>query len=445
MATKFKPAIGRTASPNAFSTSLFFSTFAQKANRTQNYRKWSENATVVRYDSDNDSYDIVITVTQGIVNNQGQKNSRTMHGVRSILPTNVHQFKEGERVLIGYINERRESPVILGLRRDLGVDDGSSDTGTTRTTTVKTDVIIPISLCTSINYNTSGQKYYIKVDGTTITASQVHVLADGTLVDNNGQKVSVLSCIPVSPGTTLYVKKGDTPTFEVLNGIGPYTWSISGVPPECVGDGKPIHLDAIKPDGTLAPEAFTTTQYSKVRLTVDGYAGALNGIAYVQEGCFFHDTPLVLPQRTCSDGCTAKAYDCNDVFVSQPYSGSATSTYTLPDPCPLSIDSNLASLEQQILLAGFRPEAIKTKTFSSTTERDAEIAGDTFAWMQSTQDTTHEGAYATLSTITGVPVATLQARRESGCCPTALLDNAVLTVTDSLGRSLSTTLRVVKN
>ncbi len=96
----------------------FQSTFVDKADRTNVYRKWSEKATVVNFDSASDSYDIIVTTVS--YNNTGNpaaaNSSRTIRGVRSIIPTSVHQFKAGEVVLLGYISERRESPVILGLR-----------------------------------------------------------------------------------------------------------------------------------------------------------------------------------------------------------------------------------------------------------------------------------------------------------------------------------------
>lgn len=90
------------------------SNFVDNKDRSATYRRWSEKATVVRYSKEDDAYDIIVSTTT--VSSSTKKTERTMRSIRSIIPTSVHQFQPGESVLIGYVFERRETPVILGVR-----------------------------------------------------------------------------------------------------------------------------------------------------------------------------------------------------------------------------------------------------------------------------------------------------------------------------------------
>lgn len=108
---------GQTKSGGVAVKDLFQQTVTQNKERSSVYRRWSEKATIVSYNENLETYDIVIT-SVSYTNNETQvsKVNRTMRNVRAIIPASVYIFKPGEVVLIGYVSERRESPVILGLK-----------------------------------------------------------------------------------------------------------------------------------------------------------------------------------------------------------------------------------------------------------------------------------------------------------------------------------------
>lgn len=82
--------------------------------REDNYRKWSERAVIVGYNSENQSYDIVVT-TERLVGANKRTLNKTIRRVKSILDSTVRVFLPGEAVTIGYLSDKREHPVILGL------------------------------------------------------------------------------------------------------------------------------------------------------------------------------------------------------------------------------------------------------------------------------------------------------------------------------------------
>jgi len=82
--------------------------------REDNYRKWSERAVVVGYNSENQSYDIVVT-TERLVGANKRTLNKTIRRVKSILDSTVRVFLPGEAVTIGYLSDKREHPIILGL------------------------------------------------------------------------------------------------------------------------------------------------------------------------------------------------------------------------------------------------------------------------------------------------------------------------------------------
>ena len=82
--------------------------------REDNYRKWSERAIVVGYNAESQSYDIVIT-TERLVGSNKRTLNRTIRRVKSILDATVRVFLSGEAVTVGYLSDKREHPIILGL------------------------------------------------------------------------------------------------------------------------------------------------------------------------------------------------------------------------------------------------------------------------------------------------------------------------------------------
>lgn len=96
---------------------LFQSVISDNKQRSLTYTRWSEKATIVAFDESSETYDIVIsTISYSADSAAVNKVSRTIRNVKSIIPISVYTFKPGETVLIGYVSERRESPVILGLK-----------------------------------------------------------------------------------------------------------------------------------------------------------------------------------------------------------------------------------------------------------------------------------------------------------------------------------------
>jgi hypothetical protein len=86
--------------------------------RTHVYKRWSEKATIVKYNANNDTYNIIVSALN--VSSATQKSNRVIRDVKAILPSSTHQFNPGDSVLIGYETDKRESPVILGLRKGSG-------------------------------------------------------------------------------------------------------------------------------------------------------------------------------------------------------------------------------------------------------------------------------------------------------------------------------------
>jgi len=90
---------------------LFDDKFITDKERKSDYRKWSERAIIVGYNGDTQTYDIVITAEKLIGNNKKTLN-KTIRNVKSTLPGIT--FSPGDLVLVGYIRDQREHPIILG-------------------------------------------------------------------------------------------------------------------------------------------------------------------------------------------------------------------------------------------------------------------------------------------------------------------------------------------
>lgn len=114
---KFSLPLDSSRSGENASRDLFHQSISSSKDRTHTYKRWSEKASILAFNEDTETYDIVITtITYTGTSSAVNKVNRTVRNVRSIIPTIVYTFKPGEIVLIGYISERRESPVIMGLK-----------------------------------------------------------------------------------------------------------------------------------------------------------------------------------------------------------------------------------------------------------------------------------------------------------------------------------------
>lgn len=89
-------------------------TYRNVTNRGSNYRQWSERATVVSYDATTQSYDIVVTAI-GPTGEQVSNTNRSLRQVKSLFPPETLIHSPGDSILIGYVSEQREHPIILGL------------------------------------------------------------------------------------------------------------------------------------------------------------------------------------------------------------------------------------------------------------------------------------------------------------------------------------------
>jgi len=89
-------------------------TLTGREQREDNYRKWAERAVVVGYNSENQTYDIVVT-TERLVGANKRTLNKTIRRVKSLLDNSIRTFLPGEAVSIGYVSDKREHPIILGL------------------------------------------------------------------------------------------------------------------------------------------------------------------------------------------------------------------------------------------------------------------------------------------------------------------------------------------
>ena len=89
----------------------FGSIFRRTQRRESNYRQWSERATVVSYDSETASYDVMIS-NAGPPGSDISSTNRTIRRVKSLSPDTI--FNSGDAILIGYVSEQKEHPIILG-------------------------------------------------------------------------------------------------------------------------------------------------------------------------------------------------------------------------------------------------------------------------------------------------------------------------------------------
>jgi len=81
--------------------------------REANYRQWSERAVIVGFNSEKEAYDIIVT-TESATGADKRSLNKTIRQVRATLPAKTQQFSPGDAVTIGYVNEKREHPIILG-------------------------------------------------------------------------------------------------------------------------------------------------------------------------------------------------------------------------------------------------------------------------------------------------------------------------------------------
>jgi len=94
--------------------SHFEDIFIGRENRKSKYVQWSERAVVVGYNSENQSYDIVVT-TEKLAGANKRTLNKTIRRVKSLIKSNVRTFLPGEAISVGYVDDKREHPIILGV------------------------------------------------------------------------------------------------------------------------------------------------------------------------------------------------------------------------------------------------------------------------------------------------------------------------------------------
>ncbi len=104
---------GKTRQVSSPLSTPFEKAFGGDDDREQTYRKWSERAIIVGFNSSNGTYSIEVTTAKLEGNNKRSLN-RVIRQVKSLIAPSVKQFTAGDSVLIGYADDKREHPIILG-------------------------------------------------------------------------------------------------------------------------------------------------------------------------------------------------------------------------------------------------------------------------------------------------------------------------------------------
>jgi len=92
---------------------IFDDLFTESDLRGANYTQWSERAIIVGYNGDTQTYDIVIS-TERLAGVSKRTLNKTIRNVKSTVPGELATFSPGDLVLVGYINDAREHPIIIG-------------------------------------------------------------------------------------------------------------------------------------------------------------------------------------------------------------------------------------------------------------------------------------------------------------------------------------------
>jgi len=117
--------------PRAPNPSTLVNAMRSVQGRESNYRQWSERATIIGFNEATQSYEIVVSAA-GPSGAETNSANRTLREIKSLFPTDLRTFNPGDSVLVGYVSEKKEHPVIMGL------GDNNPYTGTTPAITLPT-------------------------------------------------------------------------------------------------------------------------------------------------------------------------------------------------------------------------------------------------------------------------------------------------------------------
>ncbi len=181
---------------------LFDDKFIADKQRKSDYRKWSERAIVVGFNGDTQTYDIVIT-TERLAGASKRTLNKTIRNIKSTIPGNSLTFSPGDAVLVGYVEDKREHPIIIG---------GGGNV-------VQEAAVVTIGSITSENEVEGGSEELTGEEGFALS------LPLAILCPSNA--VAGLTCSINCAATTPNIK------FVASNGARPYTWLISDAPEGC--------------------------------------------------------------------------------------------------------------------------------------------------------------------------------------------------------------------
>ncbi len=91
----------------------FDEAFVGNQSRNTKYTQWSERAVIVGFNPKIQAYDIIITTEKSTGADKRSLN-RTIRQVKSLIPPKDVRFSPGDSVLVGYVADQREHPIIMG-------------------------------------------------------------------------------------------------------------------------------------------------------------------------------------------------------------------------------------------------------------------------------------------------------------------------------------------
>jgi hypothetical protein len=363
--------------------------------RTHVYKQWSEKATIVKYNSDTDTYNIIVSALN--VSSSTQRTNRIIRDVKAIIPSTVHQFEPGDSVLIGYEKDRRESPVILGLRKG-----------------------------NTTQLNTGGGGGGFKTPSTT-PPCDLRALNDAgeVLVDD-----AILTCDCNDFGATGTF--GCCLRLECAVGEVQWAWS---------GQGKCTTADCFTSaivGGTNKRKFCISKEICTHINPVTSLPFGTSLAATAKVRCFRFDSG----GPSCMSGCNVKYRNCDGTAIPAldkvtfcAFGGNCTTDQPGGAPADCCVDpalANEAAHSTEVSVVSALIPACGSEPISPPVTADAQA--DTCGWFQFQE----EGQNLELET----SAAIIASMRANGCCPCTLADSTTISARDELGRTITITVRI---
>jgi len=303
----------------------FDDTLIGRENRKSNYRTWSERAVVIGFNDEEESYDIVITTEKTLGNNLRSLN-RTIRKVKAVVRPSVRTYLPGESILVGYVDDRREHPIIIGLGDSSGHTCIKVTLGVTSTTPTIEGPAAPSVEDPEFNVFFSMSLTCFDPNGSDGSST----IAAGS---TNGE--CTIDCSASEPEIRFTVINGKSSYTWTLPLMGPAGCSFGGVGGPSLGPPTPdgvndSRLVVTGPDnvGGAGVAAFEDSTRTGACTT---HGGDLSPCVAQPVGCKF--TKCCIEQG----GRTFIERDCNDDFVAGSFSDAGP-----PSPSVEYIESNNA-------------------------------------------------------------------------------------------------------